>query len=80
LGQWAITLVFGLLSAAFFFRFVQNGWKWMRHVVEGDANFKALTIWCLIYVIVCAGIAAAAFFLFSGGEEDPAGKPSAETK
>jgi hypothetical protein len=39
-------------------------------VVEGDTNFKAMTIWALIYVVVCAGIAAAAYFMPREMEEN----------
>ena len=63
LGQWIVTAVFGLLSLAFLFRGFQFGYKWLRHVVEGDTNFKAMTIWALVYVVVCAGIAAVAYFM-----------------
>lgn len=62
-AQWAVTIIFGLLSVAFLLRGVQFGYKWLRHVVEGDTNFKAMTIWALVYVVVCAGIAAVAYFM-----------------
>lgn len=62
-AQWAVTVVFGLLSLAFLFRVGQFGYKWLSGVVEGDTNFKAMTIWALIYVVVCAGIAAVAYFM-----------------
>jgi hypothetical protein len=60
-AQWIVTVVFGALSLAFLLRAVIYGAKWLRHVVEGDANFKALTVWCLLYMIVCAAIAFVAF-------------------
>ncbi|MBC7368137.1 MAG: hypothetical protein H7343_15215 [Undibacterium sp.] len=63
IGQWVVTIIFGLLSAAFLFRTVQFGYKWLRHIVEGDTNFKAMTIWAAIYVVVCGGIAAVAYFM-----------------
>ena len=70
-GQWTVTIVFGLLSVAFFFRFAQFGIKWARHVVEGDVNFKALTLWALVYVVVCAGIASAAYFMPREADDAP---------
>lgn len=63
IGQWVATIIFGLLSVAFLFRTVQFAYKWLAHVVEGDTNFKAMTIWALIYVVVCARIAAVAYFM-----------------
>jgi hypothetical protein len=42
----------------------------LAKVVEGDTNFKAMTIWALIYVIVCAGIAAVAYFMPREAEEE----------
>lgn len=70
IGQWAVTIIFGLLSVAFLFRGVQFGSKWLRHVVEGDTNFKAMTLWALVYVVVCGGIAAVAYFMPRGEEAD----------
>lgn len=72
LAQWAVTVVFGLLSLAFLFRAGQFGYKWLSGVVEGDTNFKAMTIWALIYVVVCAGIAAVAYFMPREIEENEA--------
>ncbi len=63
ISQWAVAIIFGLLSVAFLFRGVQFGWKWLRHAVEGDTNFKAMTLWALVYVVVCGGIAAVAYFM-----------------
>lgn len=71
-AQWAVTVVFGLLSLAFLFRAGQFGYKWLSGVVEGDTNFKAMTIWALIYVVVCAGIAAVAYFMPREIEENEA--------
>jgi H+/Cl- antiporter ClcA len=72
IGQWAVTIIFGLLSVAFLFRTVQFAYKWLTHVVEGDTNFKAMTIWALIYVVVCGGIAAVAYFMpRETDEEEP---------
>lgn len=68
--QWAVAVVFGLLSLAFLFRAGQFGYKWLGGVVEGDTNFKAMTIWALIYVVVCAGIAALAYFMPREMEEN----------
>jgi hypothetical protein len=70
IGQLIVTITFGLLSVAFLFRTVQFGYKWLAKVVEGDTNFKAMTIWALIYVIVCAGIAAVAYFMPREAEEE----------
>ncbi len=73
IGQWVVTIVFGLLSVAFLFRTVQFGYKWVTRAVEGDTNFKAMTIWALIYVVVCGGIAAVAYFMpRETDEEEPA--------
>jgi len=72
IGQWIVTILFGLLSVAFLFRAVQFAYKWLAKVVEGDTNFKAMTIWALIYVIVCAGIAAVAYFMPREAEEEAA--------
>ena len=69
-GQWIVTVVFGLLSVAFLFRTVQFGYKWLARVVEGDTNFKAMTIWALVYVIVCAAIAAVAHYMPRETETD----------
>jgi TRAP-type C4-dicarboxylate transport system permease small subunit len=70
IAQRAVTVVFGLLSLAFLFRAGQFGYKWLSGVVEGDTNFKAMTIWALIYVVVCAGIAAVAYFMPRETEEN----------
>jgi hypothetical protein len=80
IGQWIVTVIFCLLGAAFFFRFVQFGLKWVRHVVEGDANFKALTLWSLLYVVVCAGIAVTAYCLSSSSDDEPVENGNVETK
>lgn len=71
-GQWTVTACFSLLSLAFFFRFLQFGYKWLRHTVEGDANFKALTIWTLIYTVVCGVIAAVVYRLPRDRGDEPA--------
>lgn len=63
IAQWAITVVFGLLSVAFLFRAAQFGYKWLSGAVQGETNFKAMTIWAFVYVVVCAGIAAVAYFM-----------------
>jgi len=76
-GQWIVTVVFGLLSVAFLFRTLQFGYKWLARVVEGDTNFKAMTIWALVYVIVCAAIAAVAYYMPRETEEDEV-EPDAE--
>jgi hypothetical protein len=70
IGQWIVTIIFGVLSVAFLFRAVQFGYKWLAKVVEGDTNFKAMTIWALIYVGVCAGIAAVAYFMPREADEE----------
>ena len=36
----------------------------------GDTNFKAMTIWALVYVIVCAAIAAVAYYMPRETEAD----------
>lgn len=70
IAQWVVTVVFGLLTLGFLFRAGQSGSKWLSGVVEGDTNFKALTIWALIYVVVCAGIALVAYFMPREMEEN----------
>jgi uncharacterized membrane protein len=62
-GPWIVAIVFGLLGAAFFFRFLQFAYKWLRRTVDGDANFKVLACWALVYAAVCGAIAATAYFL-----------------
>jgi H+/Cl- antiporter ClcA len=62
-GQWIVAIIFGLLTVGFLLRFLQYGYKWLSHAVEGDANFKVLAVWALIYTVVCGGIAAFACFL-----------------
>ncbi len=74
-GQWAVTIIFGLLSVAFLFRFVQFAWKWLGHTVDGDKNFKALTIWALVYVIVCAAVSAVAYCM-PREDDAPSSEPS----
>ena len=69
-AQWIVTAFFGLLCVVFLFRGVQFGSKWLRHVVEGDTNFKAMTLWALVYVVVCGGIAAVAYYMPRGEEAD----------
>lgn len=63
IGRWMVTVCFGLLAGGFFLRFLQYAYKWLSHAVEGDANFKAMTVWSLIYVAVCGVIAAVAYRL-----------------
>ena len=70
IAQWAVTIIFGLLSAAFLFRTLQFGYKWLSGAVESETNFKAMTIWALVYVLVCAGIAAVAYFMPRDAEEN----------
>jgi H+/Cl- antiporter ClcA len=54
---------FGLLTLGFLFRFLQNGYHWLGGHSTADVNYKALTVWCLVYVVVCSGIAAFAYWL-----------------
>ncbi len=61
IAQVVIAGVFALLSVGFLFRFLQYGLDWVRHVTDGDKNFKALTAWALIYTVVCLAIAAVAW-------------------
>ena len=70
--QWIIAAGFGLLGIAFFLRCLQSAYKWLRHVVDGDANFKALTIWALVYTVVCGVIAAVVYRLPRDRGEEPA--------
>ena len=58
-----VAVVFSLLSLAFLGRFAQYGYKWLSHATSPDLNYKALTAWCAVYVIVCAAIAWAAIKL-----------------
>ena len=57
LGQLAVAVFFGFLAAAFLLRTLFYGYKWITHAGEGSANFKAMTIWTLLYTAVCAAIA-----------------------
>lgn len=63
LGQWMVAVCFGVLAVGFFLRFLQYAGKWLAHTVEGDANFKVMTVWSLIYAVVCGVIAAVAYRL-----------------
>ncbi len=74
IGQWIVAVIFGLLTLGFLFRFLQFGYKWLRHAVEGDSNFKVLTVWALIYTVVCGGIAALAYFLPREEPDDAPGQ------
>jgi TRAP-type C4-dicarboxylate transport system permease small subunit len=65
----AVAVVFALLSVAFLVRCIQYGYKWLSGAVEGDTNFKALTIWAFVYVVVCAGVAYAVSRLKSDSAE-----------
>lgn len=58
-----VAVVFGLLSLVFLARLAQYGYKWLSHASSPDLNYKALTAWCAIYVVVCAAIAWAAIKL-----------------
>ena len=58
--RWIATIILGLLSVAFLFRTLQFCFKGLRHVVEGETNFKALAVWAFIYTVICAGLAALA--------------------
>lgn len=72
-GRWLVIGFFGLLSAAFLFRLVQNARHWLAGQTTADANYKALTLWCLVYVLVCGGLAAFTYWLPGDDrEEDPA--------
>ncbi|HEU5077914.1 MAG TPA: hypothetical protein VFT72_01800 [Opitutaceae bacterium] len=52
-----VIVVFSLLSAAFLFRFVQFGYKWLSGASSPEFNYKALTAWSAVYVVVCAAVA-----------------------
>jgi hypothetical protein len=52
---------FGVFAVAFLLRGFFYGYNWLAGVVDGDANFKVMTIWTLIYFAVCATIARVAF-------------------
>jgi len=73
-GQWIVAIIFGLLSIGFLLRFLQYSYKWLRHTVEADANFKVLAIWALIYTVVCGAIAAFAYLLPRADEADAPGQ------
>ena len=72
--RWALIVIFGLLSAGFLLRFFQYGFNWVSGAESADLNYKALTIWSLIYVVVCAGIAFAAWRI--PAEEDEGSDPT----
>jgi hypothetical protein len=48
---------FAVLALGFVLRAFQYGYKWMTGVTSPDVNYKALTIWCLVYVLVCVAVA-----------------------
>ncbi|PTY05835.1 hypothetical protein DB347_15905 [Opitutaceae bacterium EW11] len=52
----AAAVVFFLLALAFLVRTGQYGYKWLTHAPSQDLNYKALTIWSLIYVAVCGAV------------------------
>ena len=61
LGQLAVAVFFGFLAAAFLLRSFFYGYKWIPGAVDGSANFKAMTLWTLLYTAVCAAIALVAY-------------------
>lgn len=67
-GRWAVIGFFALLAVGFLLRLLQNGYHWLGGHSTADVNYKVLTVWCLIYLVVCGGIAAFAYWLPS--EED----------
>ena len=65
-----VAVIFALLLAAFAVRGLQYGYRWLTHAPSSEANFKALTLWCLVYVVVCAGIATVSFRLNDGPNKE----------
>jgi hypothetical protein len=74
-GRWAVIGVFLLLAAGFLFRLIQNAYFWLSGRTLAEMNYKVLTVWCLVYVVVCSGVAAAAYWLPGEDDDNPAEKP-----
>jgi di/tricarboxylate transporter len=69
-GRMIVIGLFGLLCLGFAFRLVQYGISWISGRESADLNYGALTVWSLIYTVVCAGIAALAWWMPAEEEAD----------
>ena len=57
-----LALLGTLLSLGFAFRLAQSAFRWLGHAPAADGeNYKALTLWALVYLVVTAGLALAAW-------------------
>ncbi|MEO7800210.1 MAG: hypothetical protein ABIY47_21045 [Opitutaceae bacterium] len=74
-AQLAVAVFFGALAVAFLLRSFFYGYRWFSHAVEGSANFKAMTLWTLIYFVVCSAIALFAYHKpYEGDDEISVGR------
>ena len=71
-GRWAVVGFFALLTLGFILRLVQNAYLWLQGNAPSELNYKVLAVWCLVYALVCGGIAAFAFWLPVEDEDGPA--------
>ncbi len=53
----ALSVVLAVLAIAFLARGVQYGYLWLSGASSPDANYKALTAWSGVYLVVCGALA-----------------------
>jgi hypothetical protein len=53
----AVSLLFAILAVAFLARGIQYGYLWMSGASSPEANYKALTAWSGVYLVVCGALA-----------------------
>ncbi len=57
IGRRVVVGGFLLLAAGFGLRLCQYAYHWLAGHGTADTNYKALTAWCLVYLLVCGGVA-----------------------
>ncbi len=67
----AVTGFLLLLAAGFLLRLIENAYHWLAGHSSAAANYKALTAWCLIYLVVCGGLAWLSHRLPAGEDRSP---------
>jgi H+/Cl- antiporter ClcA len=67
-GRRALVGGFLLLAVGFALRFCQNAYHWLAGHGTAETNYKALTAWCLVYLLVCGGAAWIVHRLPSGDD------------